>query len=704
MKALWNIRTILLLPPLLVTVLATLISFGTLYFLKLQFDSARDLQADYMLLVSEAERLSEQTLDIHQQVRNAMSGALSGDMDELRLYYIHSDVVNALAELQQRVRQFTVKPEIQQSNLQDIDTFTGEFEQYRRFMIMATDIIAIDPPTAERHVSTAHDHFIRFTHSSHRITADLLEHVTRMQDQDMLLLESTYRRTLIYGLFGMLLIYLVVRLVSRQLSHCLMTIADALKQLGRPNEAPPELPEIDALQGRAHGEIKFIVDALGQFRKALLERHQQEERIQQLSYFDPLTGLANRRLLLEHLQHALQERHQHPHNCALMFVDLDNFKNINDTIGHSAGDELLQQAAERIVHHLSSTDTAARPGGDEFMILLENLSPQPREAATQIKQTAERLLQALNQPFTLAGEQYRLSASIGITLTDDKNENVEQMMLNADLALYQAKAAGKNVLRFFDPVMQESVTRRTQLEGDLRQAISAQQLLLHYQPQIDRHGKLLGYEALIRWQHPLHGLISPAEFIPLAEETGLIIDIGNWVMHTACGQLARWQKDAQKSLHSISVNVSSVQFRREDFPQQVSQAVVQNGANPSRLKLELTESLLLENVDETIGKMRAINRMGIHFSLDDFGTGYSSLSYLKHLPLSWLKIDQSFVRDMLEDKDDEAIVRTIIALAKSLSLTVIAEGVETQAQHQHLLNLGCDEFQGYYFGRPAPLE
>ena len=704
MKALWNIRTILLLPPLLVIVLATVISFFTLYYLKVQFDQARAQQSEYMALVVDAERLSEHTLDVHRLVRDALQGAISGEVDELNLYYIHSDVVNELAKLQRRVQQFADRPEVRNNAGEELESFRNEFENYRRFMIMATDIIAIDTSTADQYADKAHDHFIHFTHSSHTITGNLLQHVNTMQDNDMLLLERSYQHTLFYGLLGMLLVYIVVRLVSRKLSECLMLIANALKLLGAQHQEPPELPEITALQQRAQGEIKYIVDALSQFQQALVDRHKQDKRIQQLAYFDPLTGLANRRLLLEHLQNALDAITEDQQHCALMFIDLDNFKNINDTIGHSAGDEILQQVAERIVHCIGNTDIAAHTGGDEFIILLEKLSEKPHEAAARITHIGEKILATLNQPFWLGSHQYNITASIGISLTNHADDSIDQIMLNADLALHQAKATGKNGLRFFDPVMQEVVSHRTKLESELRQAIQQQQLLLHYQPQVDRSGQLLGYEALIRWQHPERGMVSPAEFIPLAEETGLIIEIGNWVMHTACKQLYEWRSDPKKSLHGISVNVSSLQFAQEDFPKQVSMAVMDTGANPSRLKLELTESLLLDNVDDTIDKMKAITRMGIHFALDDFGTGYSSLSYLKHLPLSWLKIDQSFVRDMLSDSEDEAIVRTIIVLAKTLSLTVIAEGVETEEQYQHLLRLDCDEFQGYYFGRPAPLE
>ena len=704
MSALWNIRTILLLPPLLVVLLATVIAFATLYHLKGQFDHARSIQGDNMTLVFEAEQLSEHTLDVHGEVRRALQGAISGEKDELQLYYIHSDVVNALAELQQRVQRFASDPQLTNIQMAHVSRFREEFENYRRFMIMATDIIAIDTTTAEQYVARAHDHFIRFTHAGHRISSELIDHVKVLQREEAGMIERSYRNTLIYGMLGMLLVYVIVRLIARRTSQCLLMIANALQRLGKNTSQPPEMPEIDSLQQRAHGEIKTIVDALGEFRRALVDRHKQQQQIDELSYFDPLTGLANRRLLIEHLQQALKNIHHEQQHCALLFIDLDNFKDINDTIGHSAGDRVLQQVGERLVRCLSSSDTAARTGGDEFFILLEHLPAAADEAANEVKQTAERIIKALSRPFELTEGNYPLTASVGASLSDDPNDSVDQLMLNADLALYQAKSSGKNQVRFFDPIMQETVNRRTQLESDLREALNRQQLALHYQPQVNAESKVRGYEALLRWQHPEQGMISPAEFIPIAEESGQIIEIGHWVLQQACEQLVAWQDDLKKNTLSISVNVSGIQFAQEDFPQRVSRVIVNSGANPARLKLELTESMLLTNVEDTITKMRAINRIGILFSLDDFGTGYSSLSYLKHLPLSWLKIDQSFVRDMMNDPDDDAIVRTIIALSKSLGMRVIAEGVETKEQYQHLLSMGCDEFQGYYFGRPAPLE
>ena len=704
MSALWNIRTILLLPPLLVVLLATVIAFATLYHLKGQFDHARSIQGDNMTLVFEAEQLSEHTLDVHGEVRRALQGAISGEKDELQLYYIHSDVVNALAELQQRVQRFASDPQLTNIQMAHVSSFREEFENYRRFMIMATDIIAIDTTTAEQYVARAHDHFIRFTHAGHRISSELIDHVKVLQRKEAGMIERSYRNTLIYGMLGMLLVYVIVRLIARRTSQCLLMIANALQRLGKNTSQPPEMPEIDSLQQRAHGEIKTIVDALGEFRRALVDRHKQQQQIDELSYFDPLTGLANRRLLIEHLQQALKNIHHEQQHCALLFIDLDNFKDINDTIGHSAGDRVLQQVGERLVRCLSSSDTAARTGGDEFFILLEHLPAAADEAANEVKQTAERIIKALSRPFELTEGNYPLTASVGASLSDDPNDSVDQLMLNADLALYQAKSSGKNQVRFFDPIMQETVNRRTQLESDLREALNRQQLALHYQPQVNAESKVRGYEALLRWQHPEQGMISPAEFIPIAEESGQIIEIGHWVLQQACEQLVAWQDDLKKNTLSISVNVSGIQFAQEDFPQRVSRVIVNSGANPARLKLELTESMLLTNVEDTITKMRAINRIGILFSLDDFGTGYSSLSYLKHLPLSWLKIDQSFVRDMMNDPDDDAIVRTIIALSKSLGMRVIAEGVETKEQYQHLLSMGCDEFQGYYFGRPAPLE
>jgi diguanylate cyclase (GGDEF)-like protein/PAS domain S-box-containing protein len=428
------------------------------------------------------------------------------------------------------------------------------------------------------------------------------------------------------------------------------------------------------------------------------------EEIKNLAFFDPLTSLPNRRLLMDRLNQALVSSTRTGKAGALLFIDLDNFKTLNDTLGHDLGDLLLQQVAQRLNACVREGDTVARLGGDEFVVMLEDLSGQALEAAAQTESIGEKVLAALNLPYQLDTLSYHSSSSIGATVFNKHERSIEELMKQADIAMYQSKKAGRNTLRFFDPKMQEVINARADLEGELRNALSNGQFQLYYQIQMDSARYPVGAEALIRWTHPESRLISPAQFIPLAEETGLILSIGLWVLDTACAQLKCWQQKVSTRHLTLAVNVSSRQFRQPDFVDQVTQAVQRHAINPARLKLELTESLLLENVEDTISTMHALKDLGVRFSLDDFGTGYSSLQYLKRLPLDQLKIDQSFVRDIAVDASDKAIVRTIIAMAKSLNLRVIAEGVETEEQRQLLLNKGCTHYQGYLFGKPIPIE
>ncbi len=436
----------------------------------------------------------------------------------------------------------------------------------------------------------------------------------------------------------------------------------------------------------------------------ITERKLAEEKIETLAFYDSLTNLPNRRLLLNRLAHVLNNASRQNNLCALLFIDLDNFKTLNDTRGHNRGDLLLQEVAHRLSHSVRKGDTLARLGGDEFVLLLENLPSDPLHAANQTETVVEKIFAALRQPYEIDGHLHNSTPSIGITLLGDHEEQVEEPLRRADLAMYQAKAAGRNTFRFFDPELQTAVTERSFLEADLRAALHDEQLQLHFQPQVNAAHELRGAEVLLRWKHPQRGMISPAQFIPVAEESGLILPIGQWVIDNACAQLARWSTHPSLSQLTIAVNVSSRQFHQSDFVEQVIRALDISGANPRRLKLELTESLLVTNVDDVVEKMTSLKARGIAFSLDDFGTGYSSLSYLKRLPLDELKIDQSFVRDTLTDANDAAIVKTIIALAESLSLEVIAEGVETQAQREFLEQHGCRAYQGYLFSRPLTIE
>ena len=438
------------------------------------------------------------------------------------------------------------------------------------------------------------------------------------------------------------------------------------------------------------------------FTMDITDRKRAEQEIERLAFYDALTGLPNRRLLLDRLQRSIAACQRTKSLGALLFIDLDNFKDLNDTLGHDMGDQLLSQVAARLVASVREADTVARFGGDEFVVMLDNLSSELPEAAAQAETVAEKLLASLNQPFELDGAQHYSTPSIGITLFGDERLSVDELLKRADLAMYQAKAAGRNTQRFFDPDMQAAVNARSNLEADLRQGLARGELLVHYQPVVDHQARLLGAEALVRWRHPQRGMISPGEFIPLAEQTGLILPLGQFVLQTACEQLQRWSQHPSTAHLSISVNVSARQFRHSGFVAEVLQALQTHQADPKKLKLELTESLLLGEIEDTIERMEQLKAEGVGFALDDFGTGYSSLSYLKRLPLDQVKIDQGFVRDVLTDPNDAAIVRTILALAHSLDLQVVAEGVETAGQLTFLRLHGCEAFQGYLFGRPGP--
>jgi diguanylate cyclase (GGDEF)-like protein/PAS domain S-box-containing protein len=425
------------------------------------------------------------------------------------------------------------------------------------------------------------------------------------------------------------------------------------------------------------------------------------DEIKNLVFYDTLTHLPNRRMLMAKLKQTLATGSR---SGAVLFLDLDQFKSLNDTLGHDMGDVLLQQVASRLSNCLGDGDTVARLGGDEFVVLLEDLSEQPIEAAAQTETIAEKLLNALNLPYQLGTYEHRSTVSIGATLFSAHETGSDNIIKRADIAMYQAKTDGRNIIRFYDPKMQEIIANRVNMERELRQAIEQQQFQLYYQIQVDSSGHPLGAEALIRWIHPKRNMISPLQFIPLAEETGLILPIGQWVLETACAQLAIWQKNAHHKHLILSLNVSAKQLHQANFVTQVQEAIQHHGVDPTKLKLELTESMLVKDIESIINKMNALSKIGVRFSLDDFGTGYSSLQYLKKLPLSQLKIDQSFVREIVVDESDLTIVSTIIAMAHSLNLEVIAEGVETEGQRQLLMNNDCLQFQGYLFGRPVTID
>ncbi len=427
-----------------------------------------------------------------------------------------------------------------------------------------------------------------------------------------------------------------------------------------------------------------------------------DETIHNLAFYDALTELPNRRLMRDRLDQ-LQAAGPRQQAAAVLFIDLDNFKELNDSRGHDVGDALLIEVARRLRACVRVHDTVSRQGGDEFVVILCNLHPAPSQAGADAQAVAEKIRAALSLPYQVGSIEWHCTASIGICMLEGGAQPVDEILKRADIAMYEAKRAGRNVTRFYDPATHAAIQERIALEADLRQALAGGQLLLHFQPQVDAQGRPTGAEALLRWRHPARGLVPPGQFIALAEETDLILPIGQWVLEEACSQLRRWSEAPATRELQLAVNVSARQFRQADFVEQVRQTLRESGASPQRLKLELTESLVLVNLEDTLAKMQAIRALGVRFAIDDFGTGQSSLAYLTRLTLDQLKIDQAFVASMLTSHTDAVIVQTVIGMAHSLGLDVIAEGVETAAQVDFLQSSGCHAYQGYLFGKPMPI-
>jgi diguanylate cyclase (GGDEF)-like protein/PAS domain S-box-containing protein len=463
-------------------------------------------------------------------------------------------------------------------------------------------------------------------------------------------------------------------------------------------EIYPEWQTISAIIGD-NGETTHYIASFSD----ITQQKVSSQQIEQLAFYDSLTNLPNRRLLKDRLHQAVNNSTRNNRQGALLFVDIDNFKTLNDTLGHNIGDLFLQEVANRLQQSIRESDTAARLGGDEFVVMLEDLSPFAENAAIEAEIVGKKILDAFNEPFQLAGYDYRCSCSIGATLFYDHLVPEDELLKHVDIAMYQAKKNGRNTLCFFDQDMQLILNERAALEADLRCALEKNQFELYYQIQVAHDGQRVGVEALLRWQHPEKGLISPMKFIPLAEETGLVLPIGLWALEAACTQLKRWECNPVTEHLQLAVNVSARQLHECDFVEQVNTVLDKTGIKPSRLKLELTESVVIKDAEDSITKMLALKAVGVSFSIDDFGTGFSSLSYLTILPLDQLKIDQSFVRNIGIKHTDSVIIQTIIGMAKNLGIEVIAEGVETVAQRSFLEEHGCLLCQGYLFSEPVPL-
>jgi diguanylate cyclase (GGDEF)-like protein len=430
-----------------------------------------------------------------------------------------------------------------------------------------------------------------------------------------------------------------------------------------------------------------------------IEKHRDQESLVTMAYYDVLTGLPNRALLQDRLHQAMIESDRHERLTALLFLDLDRFKTINDTLGHEQGDLLLKQVAKRLTECVRPGDTVARPGGDEFIIVLADVAQ-----VDNVSRVAQKIIDAFSRPFEIGGRELFVTCSVGVTLYPFDDRDIEALYRNADAAMYHAKDEGRNNFQFYSAEMNVESYKRLTLENALRRALERDELRLFYQPQVDLNsGRIVGAEALIRWQHPELGLVSPADFIPLAEETGLIVPIGEWVLRQACAQAHAWQ-DAGLPPVRVAVNLSERQFRQSGLYEVITAALQQAGLAPEWLEVELTESLVMHDVNRTIDVLRGLKQMGVTVAVDDFGTGYSSLSYLRRLPIGVIKIDRAFIEHISDNPDDAAIAKAIIALAKSLQLKTVAEGVETGEQADFLRRHGCDVMQGFYFSRPLPAD
>jgi len=703
MRAGKTILMMFLLPALLVLFFGILLGYLSLSSLhRQQQESSAALALDLATIHQEAS-FNRDIARLHSRVIDVLNGARNHDLSEVEVYYAHRDFVDELAEVGIRVEALRQSSLLKEVNHNSVNRLAEEFEAYRSMVIMATEIAAIDPDTANRFFATAQHSYNEFSQFTGRISVLLTERAMQREQESSARYEETFMRILALSLAAVLVISLIVILVARMISSRVRSIADALSQLAYNQSASLRLHAIERLQRTSKGEFGRIAGVLLGFRDDMVRRIQAEEANHRLIFYDALTELPNRRMLQEQLTH-LTSSERMKNYYALLWIDLDRFKLLNDLRGHQAGDNFLFELSHKIRDLLREGDLLARVGGDEFAVLVELPQSDRSLAAREAEQIAQTLRTGLEGEYQIDDYSHFLSVSIGIALFTDRQFESEALLGQAELAKYQAKESGRNTVSFYDPQIQAEISQRAELESELRQAIDRKELELFYQLQFDHRGQPIGAEALLRWRHTEKGLVSPAQFIPLAEETGLIVPIGSWVLKTACEQLCRWQKTPATAHLQLAVNVSARQFRQPEFVTEVETIMAQSAVPAGKLKIELTESTVLDYVEETISKMARLRERGVKFSMDDFGTGYSSLQYLKRLPLDQVKIDQSFVRDIATDNDDAMIIKTIIAMGHALSLDVIAEGVETDQQRTILEAYGCRHYQGYLFARPLPLD
>jgi len=701
MKALKSFKFLLLLPLIVVVIAAVALVYTSLERLEQQHDQAAQEQQQNLSIISNAAEFSRKLGNIQKRMNLALDGALAGELSELQLYRMHSGIVNDLASAAKAIDELSASQLVLDANHGSAKGLQNAFSEYKRFVIMSTDVLAVDPQVANEFLQKAQRHYLDFSIFISKVEFLLAERTKLRNKEQANTFGQLVNRLFLFSFTALLLLFSFSQFLSYRASCGLIDIAEGLALLSRSQTNRIPLPRIEALQQSGRGEMKRIAAKLLDFRHALERQRVAEEEAFQLAFYDALTQLPNRRLVNERIHQALGECKRNEQQAALIVLDIDDFKVINEVRGYEVGDQVLLATSAHLTNLVTDADTVGRIGSNAFAILLLGMS-STNETARKVQQLSEAIKNSFVE-FILKDEQtFFLTASMGVTFFDSSLENVNEPLKEAEAAMYRAKKAGRGLLRYYDAQVQALQQEKLQLENDLRQALSNHEFQLYYQLQMNAQEQPLGVEALLRWKHPERGMVSPGEFIPLAESSDLILSIGQWVLETACDQLQAWKTTYPE--FSMAVNVSVRQFRQADFVEQVKNALQRTQANPKLLKLELTESMVLDEVEGTILKMEELRQLGVRFSIDDFGTGYSSLQYLKRLPLDQLKIDQSFTRDITFDKNDAAIVQTVIAMGQALQLEVIAEGVETWEQQQILLRYGCDFYQGYLYGRPFPIE
>lgn len=638
--------------------------------------------------------------DSHQEGIQLLEAARNDDMTSLEAFRAHTALVEKLNDLKTELQQIAGTELLQAVNAGSAQSLLDEFTQYHRQMIMATEIAVVDPSTAEVRLALAQQNFARFVRFNQRISELLTERSSLRLDQAAEATVTFIRQLGIVAVVATALLLLLAWVMAGWLHRRFLVITDALSRLARSTGPSNRLEAVEQLAAARGSAFQSMAQAILKLQASDQARIKAEAQADRLQRFDTLTGLPNWQMMSQHLAAAQLECKQNRATGMLLTLDLDEFKTINDVNGHSAGDSLLQECARRLQDLSLKNGHWGRLGGDEFALVIAPLAGQPLTRATELLQ---QVMDTIRRPFEINGTNHHITPSIGAILFNSDQPSPETLFQFADTALHRAKQSGRNTWYFHNNALQQEVENRLQTESELRQALRDQAFELYYQSQVDTSGRIVGVEGLLRWQHPERGTVAPGAFISVAEESGLIIPLGHWVLQQACKQLATWAEEPYREALTIAVNVSASQFQHPEFIDTLRQVLRDTGANPNRLKLEITESTLLGDMNDTVAVMHELKALGVTLSLDDFGTGYSSLQYLKRLPISQIKIDQSFVQDINHDPEDRAIVQTIIAMGEALQIQVIAEGVETREHWDSLRRFGCPLFQGYHFCRPQPI-